>query len=359
LLAGAVEHGVLGLLVDGLQSGVAGPLGADVDEALAICLEGLAINARRAHAQLAEILHLLASRGLEAMPFKGPVLALAYADPALRPCRDLDLMVRAADVPGVVACLQEAGFTHERHLDGQGLVALRRYAGEYIMFRAGDLPVEPHWLPAPWTMAFDIDMEGLWRRAQPSAVLGAACSLPSPEDHFLLLALHGAKEQWHKLKWIADLPVFLAAHPDLDVAGLRRIAADSGCRRIVDLAFLLSHLLFQRPTAMPVADPTTHRLAGVVLERLDQTAAPLPTLYALRSFQWDIREQWRDRMRYALRTLFTPRVSHYARLPIPTWLRWLYIPLMLPWDHVLTPLIGLVRRWRLDRSTGCQDGRPH
>ena len=253
-------------------------------------------------------------------------------------------MVRAADVAAVVACLEQAGFTHERHLDAHGLAALRHYAGEYIMFRTGSLPVEPHWRPTPWTMAFDIDQDGLWRRAQRTNILGVPSLAPSPEDHFLLLALHGAKEQWHKLKWLADLPAFLTAHPGLEQATLRRLGASCGCRRVIDLALLLSHLLFAIPLAPPPADRTTQRLARSVLARLNRTSTPPRGPYVVTAFHWHLRERWRDRLRYALRTLLTPRVAHYNRVRLPPHLRWLLVPLKLPWDYVLTPTIGLLKR---------------
>jgi hypothetical protein len=57
-----------------------------------------------------------------------------------------------------------------------------------------------------------------------------------------------------------------------------------------------------------------------------------------------LRERRGDRLSYATRTLFTPRVAHYRWPPLPPALCWLHVPLKLPGDHILTPAIGLVRR---------------
>jgi hypothetical protein len=345
LLYAAEQHDVAGLLAAALEAGRAGALPPDIREGLAIYREGMGLEARRAEAQLAELLHLFAARGLPAMPFKGPLLAhTAYGDATLRPCLDLDLMVHPDDLPHVLDCLLCAGFRHQDGLGTDGVAALRRYAGEYILFRDGSLPVEPHWRPAPWTMAFDIDIEALWRRACPATFLGAPCYLPTPEDHLFLLSLHGAKEQWHRLKWVVDIAALLAAHPTLDSAGLRATAATQGCRRMLDLALLLSHRLFAVPTVAPPADAVTSDLARRVLERLEHTAEAPIGPYRVTAFHWRLRERRRDRMRYAVRTLCTPRVAHYRRLPLPRGLRWLYVPLKLPWDFVLTPALSLVRR---------------
>src|SRR5215207_3754046 len=60
-------------------------------------------NARRnlmLTGRLLKLLTLLAAAGVEAVPFKGPLLALsAYGDSSMRQFADLDLLVRPADVP--------------------------------------------------------------------------------------------------------------------------------------------------------------------------------------------------------------------------------------------------------------------
>jgi len=347
LLVAAECHDTAGFVAKTLLSHYAEQLSDDLLEGLPLYLEGVRIDAGRAETQLAELLSLLAGRGLPVMPIKGPLLARScYPDATLRPCLDLDLMVHSDDVGHVVGALIEAGFAHQIGLGADEIAALRRYAGEYILFRPNSLPVEPHWSPAPWTMAFDVDVEALWRRAKPAEFLGALCYLPSPEDHLFLLALHGAKEQWHRLKWLLDVAVFLSAHPSVDLEGLRTMAAAQGCRRAVDLALLLSHQLFSIPAAAPAADAATKRLAVEVLERLERGADVPPGPYRITRFHWRLHEQRRDRASYAVRTLLTPRVPHYRRLPLPSGLRWLYVPLKLPWDNVVTPTLHLVRRLR-------------
>ena len=112
-------------------------------------------------------------------------------------------------------------------------------------------------------MAFGIDVDALWRRARLVAFLGALCYLPTHEDHLFLLALHRAKEQWHKLKWVVDVPALLASHPRLDLVALRATAAAQGCGRMLDLALLLTHRLF----AIPAAAPSTDRVVADLADR--------------------------------------------------------------------------------------------
>jgi putative nucleotidyltransferase-like protein len=343
LLEAAEQHDVAGLVVATLVRQYANQLPEDLRQGLPIFREGMRIEAAQADAELTELLAMLAARGLPTMPFKGPLLAhTAYADPTLRLGLDLDLMVHPDDVTHVLVALHDAGYVHG--LGQDDIEALRRYAGEYILYRPGALPVEPHWHPAPRTLAFDIDIEALWRRAWAASFLGARCYLPTPEDHLFLLVLHGAKERWHKLKWLADIAAFLTAHPTLDVGALRAGAEAQGCRRAVDLALLLSHRLFAVPITAPPCGSSVTRLAHSVLARLEKGAEPPPSPHEWDRFFWRLRERSPDRWRYAARTLFTPRLAHYQRLPLPPALRWLYGPLKLPWDHILTPVVRVSRR---------------
>jgi hypothetical protein len=345
LFAAAEQHDVAGLLAATLLGNWRGELPDEVCEGLAIYREGLRLDALRAEAQLAELLHLLAERGLPALPFKGPLLARnAYAEPTLRPCLDLDLMVHPDDVPHVLACLLEAGFRHQDGLGADGIMELRRYAGEYILFRPKSLPVEPHWHPAPWTMAFNIDIDALWRRARPATFLGALATCRPRRITCSCSPCMARRSSGTSSNGWSFVAALLASHPGLDLAALRATASPQGCGLMLDLALLLTHRLFAIPTAVPSTDRVVTRLANRVLERLDRTAEAPPGPYVVSSFHWRLRERRRDGLSYATRTLFTPRVAHYRRLPLPPALRWLHVPLKLPWDYVLTPAIGLARR---------------
>ncbi len=347
LFSTAIEHDVVAPLVVALLAGKAGDLAEEVREGLDIWREGARFAADDANAQLTALLGLLAGRGIPCMPFKGPLLASeAFGDTAARSSVDLDVLVHPDDVDAVLACLVEAGYRHQYDYDIGSIAALRRYAGQYILFPDIGVPVEPHWLPAPRTMAFDLDMEAFWRRARPGTFLGAECYLPSAEDHLLLLAVHGGKEQWHKLKWSLDIAWFLARHPDLDLDTVRRDAAARGCRRAVDLALLLSHQVYGQPDEPPPADRVTARLAARVRSGLCGTVTRPQGPYLVTRFHWLLRERPGDRMRYCLRTLFIPRVPHFQRLPLPNHLRWLHVLIKVPWDYAVTPAMGFARRFR-------------
>ncbi len=327
-------------------------LPADIDEGLALFLEGEVIAARSRAEQYARLLTHLAVEKIPAIPFKGPLLALdLYGDVALRSSYDLDILVRDADEPRVLTALMALGYHHGAMHDAQELAAVRRYGGQYILFHPDGVPVEPHWLIAPTTLAFDLDYDRLWQRALPSEVLGAPCLRLPPEDKLLVLCLHGAKERWRKLKWIIDIAAYVSVHPDIDWRRLRAEAAEQGCARMLALGLSLACRVSPLPETMyPSRDAEADRLAAEVMERLGRDMSDSPGPYQLSGFTWRMRERARDRWAYALRTITTPRAAHVARLHLPRSLEWAYYPLKLPWDYVLTPCLKLGRRLRQSRT---------
>lgn len=345
VLAAAQDQDVVALAVRGACLACEGWLQAELREGFEIFLDEARARARAAAGELARVLNAHAARGIPVIPFKGPALALgSYGDLALRGCRDLDILVRDADVDASLRFLQTLGYNHDNALNPLQIQAVRRYGGQYILFPRDGLPVEPHWRLAPETMSFRLDYTGLWQRARPGTFEGAACSLLAPEDELIVLCLHGAKERWQRLKWVCDVAFFLHAHPALDWTALYSRAAAQGCARMVNMGLGLAAALLQI-VLPPVASAQVQRdtvaahLVSGLAARIDAGPQPDHSPYRLDRFYWLMRERRSDRLRYALRTLFTARTAHYGRLPLPPWLRWLYGPLKLPWDYIVTPAL--------------------
>ncbi|MFM5916852.1 MAG: nucleotidyltransferase family protein [Novosphingobium sp.] len=71
-----------------------------------------ALQAMQTRQELGECVHVLADAGIEAVALKGAWLsAHAYPSPALRPMRDIDLLVPQSRVLDAYAALQAAGYT--------------------------------------------------------------------------------------------------------------------------------------------------------------------------------------------------------------------------------------------------------
>lgn len=152
-----------------------------------------ACNMRQMH-RLGEVLRVFERRSIPVMPLKGAaLLALVYRDPGLRPMTDVDLLVRREDLRRAADALREAGLTPI----GREEDYARRGHHHWIPYVSPDgaLAVELHHDLAPAGRDMRVDVEDLWRRAQPAAMGRAAVWLPSPAHLLLHLAMHAAGAQ--------------------------------------------------------------------------------------------------------------------------------------------------------------------
>ncbi|HKQ96616.1 MAG TPA: nucleotidyltransferase family protein, partial [Candidatus Polarisedimenticolia bacterium] len=151
-----------------------------------------------------EVLTLLAAAGIPVVALKGAAyLATLYTDPGERALTDVDLLIPPRDTQRAAALLAGAGFEVLETIDSPDVAEHRRFE----MARPGPAPcrVELHWAVGSGArMRFD--QEGLWSRAQPASIQGAACRTLEPHDALLYHVGH-AREHYFgpTLKWALDL----------------------------------------------------------------------------------------------------------------------------------------------------------
>ena len=106
LIRKALHHGVAGLLCRALQRLPDTGLPEDIGEAARLHLERADEEGAERVAQTFDVLDALAADDIPALPFKGVALAdTAHASPAMRPSRDIDVLVHRADMARAVASL--------------------------------------------------------------------------------------------------------------------------------------------------------------------------------------------------------------------------------------------------------------
>lgn len=349
LVQSAYRHGVAGLLCHHLVAVPSERVPDEMASAAAGHLEQRAVSNQAKADQLCAVIEGLSAHGIDAIPFKGPTLAeSAYGDLALRAFADLDLLVR--DAEAAIKVLNELGYEQLEtdNLSPRQRCAFLRYSGQDILFGTG-APIEPHWTFAPHTFAFGFDYPGLWARASRRPFNGVEVLGLAPEDEWLVLCAHGAKERWPTLKFVADVAVFLDSHPDLDWDQIRSRARAQGLARLVVIGIRLANRLVDLPVPEELGDWLKEDKAGCALA--DKCAAdffvesaPRGASYDLTRFHLAMRERRIDQARYLLRTLTQPRISHFNSLPLPDPLFPLYWPYKLVHDYLAMPV------WRLSRN---------
>lgn len=280
--------------------------------------------------ELCRILNAFADEGIEAIPYKGPALALsAYGKLDSRRFVDLDVMVRKADVLHAKDLLLTRGYQCETDwTKAQQALLLRTQHNLALRRDQGRLIVELHWEVAPDLFASSYQAEQLWKRLQPLSLNGFAASSLSNEDLLLSLCIHGSKHLWGRIAWITDVAEMLRTNV-FDWAYFCERARATKTERMVFLGLYLAHRFFDAPLPDPLqkkvhSDRNIQSLAQQVSEGLFSGAEATPaTLRQGFGFNVRLRENWRAKLRYC-RLMFRPTDGDLGAVSLPRSLSFAY-----------------------------------
>jgi hypothetical protein len=303
LLRIAVHHGVMPLVCHHLS-------GSFVDAVPQVVLRQLQERFRANSVrnliltrEMTRIVNLLEGRGIAAIAYKGPLLAMAaYGSLGLRSFSDLDILVDKRHVAEAARLLHEQGYHW----------------------------VELHWAITPHYFSFRLDPAELTARSRWVVVAGARCRTLSLEDLLLVLCVHGTKHCWDRIEWVSSLAELVRRHEALDWDQVVRRAADRGGSRMLGMSLALANGLLGVPLPDAVrasveADPAATLLARQVSARL-RTGADGIQDRSDEQFRFHLlaRERLRDRTRYMLRLATTQTLGDWSFLRLPSGLGWAY-----------------------------------
>ncbi len=144
----------------------------------------------RLYHELQKILHLFHNKNIPLIVLKGAHLSeKVYGNIALRGMGDVDLLVKKEDLPSVEQELLELGSVPR---DLNRLMHDHAAHFSYKLPQSG-LIVEIHWTLVQTIYPCRIDLDGIWRRAQPMKLQQTPALVLSPEDLLLYLCVHSAK----------------------------------------------------------------------------------------------------------------------------------------------------------------------
>lgn len=210
----------------------------------------------RANGRLAdtlfEVLAALDAAGVPAMPVKGLVIAdELYGDVAARPCADLDVLVRPADLARARAVLADRGFAQRAAPRYKALVHQFHDPAWGRGIGADHIRLELHW--ALWA---DSDRRlgatGLWDRSRTTTLLDRPIRTLSLEDTLLHLAIHRTRSAL-RLRWVVDIAELLRRHAaTLDWDAYLDRARVAGARTSSWMVLSLAHDLLDGPVPAAV-----------------------------------------------------------------------------------------------------------
>jgi hypothetical protein len=281
--------------------------------------------------ELLKLLRLCESHGVPCLAFKGPLQAvLLYGNVALREFVDLDILVRAVDVPKVAELLAKHSYLPQFPLaPAQDAYYLRTHCERNFARSDGRAFVDLHWAITDDQFHFALKTEHLLRRLETAALCGATVKTVGPEDHLLILSVHAAKDLFSRLESLCAVAELLRAHPKLDWSRVLRLAGETLSRRRVFLALALAHELLEAPLPAEIFERVRRERSFTPLIRevrrqlFHERRADIG---ALERSRWNLRvlDRPRDALSGIGKSIFRPNLPEWAALNLPSSFFFLY-----------------------------------
>ena len=281
-------------------------------------------------AELCRLINLFCDAGIEAIPYKGPALALfAYGNVALRRFVDLDVIVKKAEVSKACEILLNEGYTPSRSLSpAQQKLLLRTQHNMQFSRDHHRLIVELHWDVAPHLFASSVNTDQLWQNLITLDLNGSQVKSFSAADLLFSLCVHGSRHLWERLGWICDVAELLTRHT-FDWTTLLQRAAAADNERMLLLGLQLAEQLLDAPLPDDIkqrcaSDPRLQSLARNVVEHLFNGTTHVPaTSREIFKYNLRVRKTFTSRARYLLYML-RPTDGDLASHSLPASLNFAY-----------------------------------
>jgi Uncharacterised nucleotidyltransferase len=290
--------------------------------------------------QLHEVLGILERAEIPVILLKGAHLAeVVYGEIALRPMRDLDLLVRKEDLLRTWQLLLDSGYSPLSISDEPDYTQhhhLRPFC------KAGAIPIEIHHTLEVPGASFAIDVDHFWSRAQKAVIAGVKAQVLCPEDLLLHLCLHSAYNHRFQIRLLqlCDIAVSIRHYDrQIDWQRLATISNEYGVSRFIFCCLLLvaETLGVEIPSSLFEAlhhESSDREIVRTIQEFLFSAPDDLPFMQQrLRE-----RESFLEKIRILARSLF----------PVPRELRQMYQPPTASGSiylyYLVRPLDLLIRR---------------
>ena len=281
----AREHGMLPALYPGTAAIGSGPqavpkLPQAVEHRLEREYQGNVFHSVANAAEMIRILAAFGAQGIDAMPFKGVILAAAvYGDFTARAAGDLDILVHRRDLERATALMLEAGYRLFTPVLDDGSPADPDHDEYHFEREADGMVVELRWRlqMSQHTIRRELGLDWAGARRQTIKVAGADMPAMNPETTLLVLAMHGCKHVWSRLMWIADIARLIETNPDLDWDCTLREARRHGLTRALALAVLVAHhVAAAKPPSKVLAQFERDRAMVRIARHIEETLFAAP-----------------------------------------------------------------------------------
>jgi len=271
--------------------------------------------------ELVRVLSQFEKAGIDALAFKGPVLAqLAYEDTGMRQAGDLDILIRREDFGSAVEALRELRYEMGFRLTAAQQKARLRFHCELFFPHANCFSVvDLHWGITPKTFPLTLTSDDFLANRRKTSVAGQTIDTFTDEDLIFYLSLHAAKHYFRKLEWMTTIAELIRNHSALSWSTLRAKASETKTEKIVCLTLMLVESVYRLPLPDAFKDlGESVELKKTVGEiRSDLLASPIVPR-GLKAFRWNLRFLTKkDAYLSFARATFLPTVADWQAFSLP------------------------------------------
>ena len=334
VLSEATENSVGPLLEMNLRAVVPDAAPAVAMERLKITCRANTVRCLFLAAELHKILELFRTAGIVAIPYKGPVLAeQAYGNLTLRNFDDLDIILPQRDLMKAHEVMLGLGYRARFPwiLSKDSKTAL--VPGEYNYRdekRRAVVELHTELTLRHFPVAPDIDRFA--QRMVKVMVAGREVLTLAAEDLLSALCVHGSKDFWERISWIADVAELIQRQTGFDWDRAFRTAESLRVERMLHLGLALANDLLQAPMPEEIRKRVRDDAEAVTVAR---EAGERTLSRNLSGVSAGKRMRFRRRMvrgilagwRYSLRLAVIPAEEDWEMVQLPRLLAPLYLAL--------------------------------
>ena len=292
--------------------------------------------------ELIKILDILNYNKIDAIPYKGPLLAdLAYGNLSFREFDDIDILINKSDALTVKRLMLSEGYLLELPVKITDSLYLNMDS-EYRFFNENNnVKSEINWNFEGIFFSFPFDPNFLFEDLITFKFNGFNTNIFSPVNHLIIMCIHGAKHDWNRLSWICDISEFINSNKNINWDEVLEKAKKIGVKKLLFVNLFLAIDLFQLNLPNNILnelelDSNALKITKDVEKRLLIEKKPL-NLFG--KFIFDIKK--RDKLFYGIKDsvfgLIKPSYADFQILPLPEYLFYLY--------YIIRPFL-LLKRYR-------------
>lgn len=287
--------------------------------------------------ELVRVLRALEEKGIRSVVLKGfPLGYLLYGTLALRPARDLDILVWPEELDKAIQVVEDLGYERRHPNSAVPPGQMERWMSTNHHFEY-------------WHQDYETCLELHWRLGHhglemPLAVVedhltqvqiaGFSMNTLSQEELLLFLVMHGVSHAWFRLKWLCDVEAMLS-RGEFSWVRLHELAQRLEVTALLNQALLLAYILLQAPVppeivakirkdwrarnlvrrARPIISAVNYEPRNLKINRL---------LYYQRwIYEFSVLLGWRKKLAF-LGKLLSPKDKDVELIPLPEDMYFLY-----------------------------------